>query len=84
MCTVWARRFSIWTNRGGPLPHPVVSPGADGTVRARGVPSVVFPCAALVDSKRRVTLYYGAADTVLAVAYANLDDLIAFTRENSF
>jgi len=48
------------------------------------VPSVVFPCAALVDSKRRVTLYYGAADTVLAVAYANLDDLIAFTRENSF
>jgi beta-1,4-mannooligosaccharide/beta-1,4-mannosyl-N-acetylglucosamine phosphorylase len=52
--------------------------------RVGDVPSVVFPCAALVDSKRRVTLYYGAADTVLAVAYANLDDLIAFTRENSF
>ncbi len=52
--------------------------------RVGDVPSVVFPCAALVDENKRMTLYYGAADTVLAVAYANLDDVIAFTKENSF
>ena len=52
--------------------------------RVGDVPSVVFPCAALVDSQRQLRLYYGAADTVLAVAYANLDELIAFTKENSF
>lgn len=52
--------------------------------RVGDVPSVVFPAAAIVDTKQRVTLYYGAADTVLAVAYANLDDIIAFTKDNSF
>ena len=52
--------------------------------RVGDVPSVVFPCAAIIDENKRVTLYYGAADTVLAVAYANLDDIIAFTKENSF
>lgn len=52
--------------------------------RLGDVPNVVFPCAATVDEKRRVTLYYGCADTALGVAYADLDEIIAFTRENSF
>lgn len=52
--------------------------------RVGDVPSVVFPAAAIADTKKQVTLYYGAADTVLAVAYANLDDIVAFTKDNSF
>jgi beta-1,4-mannooligosaccharide/beta-1,4-mannosyl-N-acetylglucosamine phosphorylase len=44
----------------------------------------VFPCAALCDSKaQRLAIYYGAADTFSCVAYAHLDELIAFTKENS-
>jgi beta-1,4-mannooligosaccharide/beta-1,4-mannosyl-N-acetylglucosamine phosphorylase len=45
------------------------------------VPNVVFPCAALVDaSADRVTVYYGAADTVVCLAHAYLSELLAFTR----
>jgi beta-1,4-mannooligosaccharide/beta-1,4-mannosyl-N-acetylglucosamine phosphorylase len=45
------------------------------------VPNVVFPCAALVDAAAdRVTVYYGAADTVVCLAHAYLSELLAFTR----
>jgi beta-1,4-mannooligosaccharide/beta-1,4-mannosyl-N-acetylglucosamine phosphorylase len=45
------------------------------------VPNVVFPCAALVDEAAdRVTIYYGAADTVTAMAHAHLSELVAFAR----
>jgi beta-1,4-mannooligosaccharide/beta-1,4-mannosyl-N-acetylglucosamine phosphorylase len=45
------------------------------------VPNVVFPCAALVDAPAdRVTVYYGAADTVVCLAHAYLSELLAFTR----
>jgi beta-1,4-mannooligosaccharide/beta-1,4-mannosyl-N-acetylglucosamine phosphorylase len=48
------------------------------------VPNVVFPCAALCDPKQqRLAIYYGAADTHSCVAYTHLDELIAFTKENS-
>jgi beta-1,4-mannooligosaccharide/beta-1,4-mannosyl-N-acetylglucosamine phosphorylase len=48
------------------------------------VPNVVFPCAALVDEdQRRLAIYYGAADTSCCVAYSQLDELIAFVKENS-
>lgn len=48
------------------------------------VPNVVFPCAALCDSDTgRITIYYGAADTVVALAYTTADDLIKFVKENS-
>ncbi|MCC6424218.1 MAG: glycoside hydrolase family 130 protein [Phycisphaerales bacterium] len=47
------------------------------------VPSVVFPCAALLDEPTgRLAIYYGCADTVTAVAFAYLDDLIAFAGQN--
>lgn len=43
------------------------------------VPNVVFPCAALVDhGADRVSIYYGAADTVTCLAHAHLSELIAF------
>ncbi|MFH1567295.1 MAG: glycosidase, partial [Gemmatimonadota bacterium] len=48
------------------------------------VPNVVFPCAALCDSATgRLAIYYGAADTVTAVAFARADELVEWTRRNS-
>ncbi|ACL77295.1 glycoside hydrolase family 130 protein [Ruminiclostridium cellulolyticum] len=48
------------------------------------VPNVVFPCAALHDSETgRIAIYYGAADTYSALAYAKEDELINFIKSNS-
>ncbi len=53
--------------------------------RVGDVPNVVFPTAALLDeASRRLTVYYGCADTVLSVAHAKLDEVIAFVKDNSF
>ena len=47
-------------------------------------PNVVFPCAALADSDTgRLAIYYGAADTCTCLAYAHIDELIGFIKENS-
>ena len=43
--------------------------------------NVVFPCAALVDQAAdRITIYYGAADTVTCMAHGRLSEVIAFAR----
>ncbi|BDD12724.1 glycosidase (plasmid) [Fulvitalea axinellae] len=48
------------------------------------VPNVVFPCAALHDEETgRLAIYYGAADTVTGIAFAKMDELIKFVKENS-
>ncbi|MBN1766473.1 MAG: glycoside hydrolase family 130 protein [Sedimentisphaerales bacterium] len=48
------------------------------------VPNVFFPCATLVDALTgRIAIYYGAADTVTAVAFCQVDELLAFLKENS-
>jgi beta-1,4-mannooligosaccharide/beta-1,4-mannosyl-N-acetylglucosamine phosphorylase len=48
------------------------------------VPNVVFPCAALVDAPSgRAAIYYGAADTVTALAFAKVDELVDFCKENA-
>ena len=48
------------------------------------VPNVVFPCAALHDYKEdKLAIYYGAADTVVAIAFGNLSEVIKFTKDNS-
>lgn len=48
------------------------------------VPNVVFPCAALHDEEKdRIAIYYGAADTCVALSFAHLSELIAFTKNNS-
>ncbi len=44
--------------------------------RTGDVPNVVFPCGGIVEPDNRLKLYYGAADTCIAVAEANLDDLV--------
>jgi beta-1,4-mannooligosaccharide/beta-1,4-mannosyl-N-acetylglucosamine phosphorylase len=48
------------------------------------VPNVTFPCAALCDAPSgRLAIYYGAADTCVALAYAKVDELVAYIMENS-
>jgi len=52
--------------------------------RVGDVPNVVFPNSALVDDATGdLTLYYGCADTVIGVAYANIKDIIQFTKDCS-
>lgn len=43
------------------------------------VPNVVFPCGAIVKDKR-LFLYYGGADTVIAVATADLPDFLSIIQ----
>jgi beta-1,4-mannooligosaccharide/beta-1,4-mannosyl-N-acetylglucosamine phosphorylase len=48
------------------------------------VPNVVFPCAALHDfEKDRIAVYYGAADTSVALAFGHISEIIEFTKQNS-
>ncbi|PCJ95517.1 MAG: glycosidase [Flavobacteriaceae bacterium] len=48
------------------------------------VPNVVFPCAALHDVEAdKLAVYYGAADTVVGMAFGKLSEVVAFTKENS-
>ena len=45
------------------------------------VPNVAFPCAALADADTgRVAIYYGAADTVTALAFTTIDELTNFIK----
>jgi beta-1,4-mannooligosaccharide/beta-1,4-mannosyl-N-acetylglucosamine phosphorylase len=47
-------------------------------------PNVVFPCAALTDAPTgRIAIYYGCADTVTGLAFAQVDELIDFIKSNS-
>jgi len=45
------------------------------------VPNVVFPCAALREGNR-LAIYYGAADTVTCLAFAYVDELVAFAKDH--
>ena len=48
------------------------------------VPNVAFPCAALHDeATSRLAIYYGGADTVTALAFAHLDEVVNFVKANS-
>ncbi|MBN1318466.1 MAG: glycoside hydrolase family 130 protein [Anaerolineales bacterium] len=48
------------------------------------VPNVVFPCAALYDAPTgRIAIYYGGADTVTALAFARIGEVMDFLKTNS-
>jgi len=48
------------------------------------VANVVFPCAMLCDeSTGRLAIYYGAADTVTAMAFGYVSELVEFAKEHS-
>ena len=49
------------------------------------VQNVVFPCATLCDADSgRLAIYYGAADTVVALAFTYVDDLIELIKRDSW
>jgi beta-1,4-mannooligosaccharide/beta-1,4-mannosyl-N-acetylglucosamine phosphorylase len=49
------------------------------------VPNVVFPCATLCDADTgRLAIYYGAADTVVAMAFSYVDELVDFIKKNPY
>ena len=61
----------------------VLSPDASYE-RTGDVPNVVFPCATLCDpGTGRLAMYYGAADTVTALAFAYVDELVQFAFDQS-
>ena len=47
-------------------------------------PNVVFSCASLADSATgRIVIYYGAADTVVSLAFCKVDEVINFIKKNA-
>ena len=45
------------------------------------VPNVVFPCAALTDAATgRIAIYYGAADTTVALAFTTVDEVVDYIK----
>ncbi len=65
--------------RGGPY---LLSPQRDYECIG-DVPNVVFPCAALYDEETgRIAIYYGAADSVTALAFTQLKDILDFLETN--
>jgi beta-1,4-mannooligosaccharide/beta-1,4-mannosyl-N-acetylglucosamine phosphorylase len=61
----------------------VLSPQA-AYERVGDVPNVVFPCAVLCDEPTgRLAVYYGAADTVTALAFGHVGDLVDFAKDYS-
>ncbi len=47
------------------------------------VPNVVFPCAALSDAKSgRIAIYYGAADTSVALAFTTVDETMEYIHQH--
>lgn len=48
------------------------------------VPNVVFPCATLHSIEEdKIAIYYGAADTVVGLAFGHISEIVKFTKENS-
>lgn len=48
------------------------------------VPNVVFPCATLTDADTgRIAIYYGAADSYVALAFTTVDELVEFAKKHN-
>ena len=48
------------------------------------VPGVCFPCATLQDTDTgRIAIYYGAADTVVGLAFTQVDELVDYIKAHS-
>ena len=59
----------------------VFGPGEDYE-RVGDVDDVVFPCGAVVDDKtKELLVYYGAADSVVALVTANLNDVLGYLKK---
>lgn len=61
----------------------LLTPEADYEERGF-VPNVCFPCAAITDAKSgRIAIYYGAADSYVAMAFTTVDEIVQYIIENS-
>lgn len=50
--------------------------------RVGDVDDIVFPCGAVINEKtNELLVYYGAADSVVALAIANLDDVLTYLKK---
>jgi beta-1,4-mannooligosaccharide/beta-1,4-mannosyl-N-acetylglucosamine phosphorylase len=48
------------------------------------VPNVVFPCGLLADAETgRLAIYYGGADTVMGLAFADLGEVVGFIKKHA-
>ena len=48
------------------------------------MPNVAFPCAALSDAETgRIAIYYGGADTVICMAFCDVNEVVDFVKHNS-
>ncbi len=64
--------------------QPYLLSPAENYEQTGDVPNVIFPCAALHDiEKDKLAIYYGAADTVVAMAFGHISEVINFTKKNS-
>ncbi len=62
----------------------LMAPTADYE-RVGFVPNVVFPTASILDEKTgKLDVYYGAADTCVALASADFGEVIRFIKKNSY
>ena len=47
------------------------------------MPGVCFPVGCLCDAPTgRIAIYYGAADTVSAICFGNVGDIVQFVKDN--
>jgi beta-1,4-mannooligosaccharide/beta-1,4-mannosyl-N-acetylglucosamine phosphorylase len=61
--------------------EPLMVPEAPYDYETDGFRSyTIFPSATILEDDGTVRIYYGACDTVLALATAKLDDLIALCK----
>jgi len=59
----------------GHTPHFIFGP-EEAYERLGDVPNVVFPCGLILEDNGNIKMYYGAADTCIALAEANIEDVI--------
>lgn len=59
---------------------PLLAPETDYEVKDGFRTNVIFPTSMILEDSGEVKIYYGASDTVVALATAGLDDLLALVR----
>ena len=60
----------------GLYPEPLIAPEAPYEIANGYRHNVIFPTGLILEDSGEVKIYYGAADTVMAMATAALDDLL--------
>jgi beta-1,4-mannooligosaccharide/beta-1,4-mannosyl-N-acetylglucosamine phosphorylase len=66
----------------GYTPHFIFGP-EEMYERTGDVPNVVFPCGIILEADNTLKMYYGAADTCIAVAETKLDDILKLCSNNA-